>query len=339
MASVGAPWPAVVGVSGGSDSLALMFLLRDWAKVRGLPPPAVVCVDHGIRPESRGEARQVARWGKEAGLVVSVLRNTDAKPRADVEAACRDIRYTLVGDWAAKRKTGAVYVAHTRDDQAETFLLRLARGSGVDGLAAMRTVSPYPLRGYAELALIRPLLGFDRQELRRYLEANGQRWIEDPMNADFRFVRARIRAAWPQLEELGLTRARLAEAAGHLGRARSALDAVSHAILVRAFRPWRDGVAVDPHALSGAPRELALRVLAGMLMLVGRHSYRPRFDRLEALLEAVAGGTVGRGRTLHGCRIAPAARKSSLFGAGTLLILPEKPSQTGGIRGQAPTAS
>jgi tRNA(Ile)-lysidine synthase len=330
MAAVSSPWPAAVGVSGGSDSIALMLLLRDWAEWRGLPPPVVACVDHGIRPESGNEARSVVRWARTAGLRAVLLTGKRPLPGSDIEAACRDLRYGLIGQWARQKRLNVVYVAHTRDDQAETLLLRLARGSGLDGLAAMRAVAPYPHTGFPELTITRPLLGFDRRMLQDYLRAKGQVWFEDPMNGDPRFARARIRNAWPQLEALGLTRSRLADAAAHLGRAREALDTVSVAILARACRPQGQGALLDPAALTGAPRELGLRALAGVLMLVSRKGYRPRFERLVGLFDAIADGTLGSGRTLHGCRITPAASKCAVFGRTTLAILPEKTRRTAG---------
>ena len=330
MAAISAPWPAVIGVSGGSDSLALMLLLRDWARRRGLPAPVVACVDHGARPESAGEARTVAGWARQAGLQASVLTSPQRLSGSDIEAACRTLRYRLIGSWAVQRRLDNVYVAHTQDDQAETLLLRLARGSGLDGLAAMRAVAPYPHPGFPGLSVVRPLLGFDRQTLRDYLQATGQPWLEDPMNADLRFARARIRSAWPQLESAGITRSRLALAAAHLGRARVALDTVSAAILARACKVQGQGAVLDPAAMTGAPRELGLRALASVLMLVGRKTYRPRFERLEALFDAISAGQLGRGRTLHGCRIAPAPGKCAVFGRTTLTIQPEKTRQAVG---------
>lgn len=324
MARTGAPWPAVVGVSGGSDSLALMLLLRDWAKAAHLPPPLVVCVDHGLRPESKDEARQVIRWAKRAGLTAHVLSATGKAPRSDVEAAARSLRYRLMGEFARKKRLSAVYVAHTHDDQAETFLMRLARGSGVDGLAAMQPLASYPDRAFSGLKLARPLLGVTRRTLRDFLEAEGHPWLDDPMNADTRFSRVRIRQAWPQLEALGLTPERMVEAAAHLGRARSALETVSQAVLARACRPHHEGLLVDSVALVGAPPELALRGLATILMLVSANPYRPRFERLLGLFAAIAEGSLGGGRTLHGCRIGQAPKAAQVFGNGTLLVQREK---------------
>lgn len=325
MSACGAPWPAAIGVSGGSDSLSLMLLLADWAKAQGLPPPLVLCVDHGLRPEAKAEAKKVMAWARAAGLRGAILRDETALPSSEnLEAAARALRYRLMGDVLRKKRLAALYVAHTEDDQAETFLLRLGRGSGVDGLSGMRTVAPFPDPNFAGLTLARPLLSFSRTVLREYLAGEKQPWIDDPMNADPRFARVRIRRAWPELAALGLTPGRLVEACGHLARARAALEVAAEAVVARACRPHADGVLIDPVALSQAPPELALRSLAGVLMLVSGNPYRPRFDRLQSLFTAVATGSLGGGRTLHGCRIAPAPKQARLFGSVTLLIQQEK---------------
>jgi tRNA(Ile)-lysidine synthase len=320
-----APWPGAVGVSGGSDSLALMHLLGDWAARHRRPAPAVLCVDHGLRPDSAKEARKVLAWAKKAGLKAQILAFNGKPPKSDIEAEAREARYRLMGAWAVEKGVAAVYVAHTADDQAETFLIRLGRGSGVDGLSAMRVLSPYPLAEFADLALVRPLLGRTRESLRATLARRGQDWIEDPMNADPRFVRARIRAAWPALEALGLSKARIADAASHLARAREALETVSAAVFERACRFDGEKAVIDPAALCGAPRELGLRVLARVLTLVSRNRYRPRFERLERLYALIAAGKLGSGRTLHGCRIGSAPRALAFFGKDSLLVSREAP--------------
>ena len=119
--------PIVVAVSGGGDSIALMLLLRDHARARNIPPPIVLTVDHGLRKHAAKDAKQVAAWARAAGLKAHVLTWAGAKSGSGVEAAAREARYRLMGDWLAKKKITALYVGHTQDDQAETFLLRLAR--------------------------------------------------------------------------------------------------------------------------------------------------------------------------------------------------------------------
>jgi tRNA(Ile)-lysidine synthase len=321
MAALDAPWPGAVAVSGGADSLALMHLLLGWAKRARVASPVVLTVDHGLQENSSAHARSAARWARKLGLKAHVLRWTGEKPKGDIEAAAREARYRLMGAWCREHGVAALYVGHTRDDQAETFLLRLARGSGLDGLAAMRPFAPYPVPGFEGLNIVRPLMTFERDALRSHLTSRNQEWIEDPMNGDVRFGRVRVREA---LGVLGIPAERLADAAAHLGRAREALDAVTEAVLRRACRPDDGAILVEAAALASAPREVGLRALARLLMTVSGQPYRPRFERLERLFDRIAQDRLGAGCTLHGCKIAPAPAARAYFGSDTLMISPEK---------------
>lgn len=314
------PWPGVVAVSGGGDSVALMLLLQDWAAQAKLAPPIVAVVDHRLRDGSRREARQVADWARAAGLEVAILTRTGPMPSGDIEAFAREARYRLLGNYARHCRCAAVYAGHTEDDQAETFLLRLARGSGVDGLSAMRTLSPYPLAGFAHVQLVRPLLHCARGEVRDWLVAADQPWLDDPMNEDDRFARVRIRKSWPLLDGIGLSKSRLIATAQSLARARAALEAVAEDLRKRAVRRCMEGLLIDPGALAAAPDEIALRVLAGVLSEVSGQAYRPRFERLMRLYTAIRGGQLRGGRTLHGCRIATAPRKYAGETKGWLMV-------------------
>jgi tRNA(Ile)-lysidine synthase len=321
--AAGAPWPGVVAVSGGGDSIALMHLLAAWARETGREPPHVVTVDHGLRKESAADTRKVMAWAKRAGLKSRALRWSGPHPKSDIEAAAREARYRLMGEHARGKKLTALYVGHTRDDQAETFLLRLMRGSGIDGLAAMRALAPYPLPGFRPLCIVRPLLALEREAVREHLRVNNVAWLEDPMNDEDRFARVRLRQLMPQLEQAGLTRSRIAAAAVHLTRAREALEAVTAAVLARAVRRVENTVHLDAAALTAAPREVGLRALAQLLMIVSGQSYRPRFERLERLFDRISDNQIGRGVTLHGCKIATVPSKKGAFGGGTLVIARE----------------
>ncbi len=325
----GTPWPGAVAVSGGGDSVALMLLLADWAKRTKHPAPVVLTVDHGLRPDSTKDAKAVVRMAADAGLKAHVLVWKGAAPKSDIEAEARVARYSLMGEWLKTHQLNALYVAHMLEDQAETFLLRLARGSGLDGLSAMRTISPFPVPGFDGLKLVRPLLDMPRAALRAYLNARKQSWLEDPMNADTRFARSRLRASWPQFEELGLTAARLADAAEHLGRAREALEGMTQSLLERAARFHAEGAWLDSVRLKMAPREIGLRALAHVLSQVSGEAYRPRFGRLERLFDSIRDGTLAGGATLHGCIVAPAPRTLLAFGTGTLAITAEKKPRKG----------
>ena len=320
----GTPWPGAIAVSGGGDSLALMLLLADWTKAGHLAPPVVLIVDHGLRKGSQRDVRQAAQWARAAGLKPHVLSWKGRKPGADIEAAARQARYRLMGEWCRRNGIRALYVAHTLEDQAETFLLRLARGSGLDGLCAMAALAPYPLPGFGDLALARPLLDFSRAELRAFLKAHNQDWLDDPMNEDPRFARVKLRQAAPELAALGLSPRRLSAAARHLARARAALDAATDVWLKQCCLFEAGGAFVDGNALARIPAEIGLRGLAHVLGRVSGQTYRPRFERLERLYAAIVAGQLQAARTLHGCRIGPAARSAALFGPGTLTILRER---------------
>jgi tRNA(Ile)-lysidine synthase len=327
----GAPWPGVVAVSGGSDSLALMFLLADWARAASKPAPVVLTVDHGLNDNSERVARDVLRRAKAAGLTGELLVWKDKKPKADIEAAAREARYRLIGEWCHAHKVGGVYAAHTLEDQAETFLLRLGRGSGLDGLSAMRPVALYPVPGFDDLRVVRPLLDMGREQLRGFLKARKETWVDDPMNADPRFARARLREAWPMLGALGLSSSRIAGAARHLARAREALDHATENLLARASRIVDGEALLDPSRLAAAPREIGLRAFAWLLSRVSGEPYRPRFERLERLYDAICRGELVAARTLHGCLIAPAGKVEAAFGVRTIVIAPELSRKPAGL--------
>ncbi|HEY4076377.1 MAG TPA: tRNA lysidine(34) synthetase TilS [Rhizomicrobium sp.] len=330
--------PIVVAVSGGGDSIALMHLLAGFAKTNGLEPPVVLTVDHGLRKGSGGDAKKVVAWAKLVGLKGHVLTWRGTKPKAGVEAAAREARYRLMGGWLAKNGIATLYVGHTLDDQAETFLLRLARGSGLDGLSAMQPRASWPVTGFESLSVHRPLLGISRADLRSHLKAIGQDWLDDPMNDDDAFDRVRIRKAAAALEAAGLSSARIAAAAAHLARAREALEMMTQAVLARAMRSVESGVLVDPAALTAVPREVGLRALASVLISVSGQAYRPRFEALERLFDRIAAGHVGAGVTLHGCHISPAAKAQSGSCTAILAVRPERPRKTGSSRkGRAAT--
>ncbi|HWC63566.1 MAG TPA: hypothetical protein VG501_08080, partial [Rhizomicrobium sp.] len=163
------------------------------------------------------------------------------------------------------------------------------------------------------LAVPRPLL-------RDYLASRGQSWLEDPMNSEARFARSRMRALLPPLAAAGLSSRRIAQAAGHLARAREALDLATAAVLARACQPLDGALLLDPAALTAAPREIGLRALAALLQKVSGEVYRPRFESLERLFDRLA---MGKAATLHGCHVAPAPRQRRVFGPKTLVITKE----------------
>ena len=265
-------------MSGGGDLLALMHLLHGFAKAQGLAAPIALTVDHGLRKTSAREAKQVAAWAKQAGLKAHVLTWRGKKPKNGIESEARQARYRLMGAWLTKNKIATLFVGHNLDDQAETFLLRLARGSGLDGLSGMARARPGRCRDLPNCAWRARCWVLAATNCAPICPALGQAWLDDPMNEDAGFDRVKIRKARAALAEAGLQPARIAAAASHLARARESLEIMTEAVLQRAARESQAGVLLDAAALAAAPREVGLRGLASILMAVGGQAYRPRFD-------------------------------------------------------------
>jgi len=181
-------------------------------------------------------------------------------------------------------------------------------------------VAPWPVKGFPGLSLVRPMLSLERQALRSFLTARGVTWREDPMNGEARFARTKLRNLWPQLMDAGLSKNRIADAASHLARARTALDVGADDLLRKASRNVDGNIALDRRELAAAPRELGLRVLATLLGQMADAAYRPRFERLESLFDSLTAAEFRAGRTLHGCKINPAPKDAALFGPSTVII-------------------
>ncbi|MGE0743756.1 MAG: tRNA lysidine(34) synthetase TilS [Rhodospirillales bacterium] len=308
-----------VAVSGGADSMALALLAHRWARQRRGQAVALT-VDHGLRPGSAREAAQAGRRLAARGMAHRVLRWSGEKPAADVQAAARDARYALLEDWCRRAGIVHLFLAHHRDDQAETLLLRLGRGSGAWGLAAMA-----PVVETAAVRLLRPLLPVGRDRLRATLHAAGQPWAEDPSNESPAFARVRVRRALPALAEAGIATARIAETAARLGRARAALeDAVARLLAVAVEIHPAGWCRLDPVPFAAAPPEVSLRAVAAVLRTVAGAPYVVRAERLARLHDALAGGSLTAPRTLGGCVIGP--------WRGGLVVAREPAAATGALR-------
>jgi tRNA(Ile)-lysidine synthase len=275
-----------LAVSGGPDSLALLLLA---AEARPLEIEAAT-VDHALRPEGRAEAEMVARVCERLGVPHSVLTvRWDEKPETAIQERARIMRYRLLRDWARERGLAAICTAHHVDDQAETFLMRLARGAGVKGLAGMRRIT----RG-AEVALVRPLLGWRHSELEAVCAGAGVEPVEDPSNEDEQFERVRVRKALAQVE--GFDAAAIAQSAAHLAEADAALHWAT-------TLEWRRGVAEGEGQIvytpSDAPREIRRRIVRRAILRLATEGggAEPRGRELDQILAALV---AGRRATLRG---------------------------------------
>ncbi|MBF0250703.1 MAG: tRNA lysidine(34) synthetase TilS [Alphaproteobacteria bacterium] len=289
-----------VAVSGGADSMALALLARDWAEKRGALVH-VLTVDHGLRPESRREAEQVSAWLGPLGLDVHILTWRNPEPHAGgVQARAREARYALITGWCRTRGVDTVLAAHHREDQAETVLMRLRKGTGLLGLAAMPARRPLG----EGVTLVRPLLDTPKARLRATLRAAGQDWIEDPSNRDGKFERVRARALLAGLADEGVTPDRLARAARAAGYLRRVLEAEADDVLERAVT--RGSPPVLDRAVFFAAHEVVREIALGRLLArIGGDGYPPRRVKMARLAHWMADqdGRPGDARTLAGCLV------------------------------------
>ena len=280
----------VLAVSGGPDSTALLFLAARWRKaLRKGPKLLAVTIDHGLRPESADEARAVQRLARRLGVAHRTVRWTGGKPATGLQEAARDVRYRLLAAAAETVKADRVLTAHTLDDQAETVLIRMSRGSGLAGLTAMAPTSRLPVHGGEAIMLVRPLLDVPKARLIATLAQAHIDFARDPSNRDPRFTRARLRDVMPVLAREGLDARRLALLARRLRRADAAIEAaVGTAAKELSQGPWSDcgPIVFDAVKFLRLPAEVALRLLGRAIAQTGDEG-PAELGKLEALHQAL----------------------------------------------------
>lgn len=332
-ALLGPDFPSDIGlaVSGGGDSMAMLALSHGWARIMGVRL-WVVTVDHGLRPESADEAAMVAAECAALGHPHATLRwHWDGQ--GNVQEAARLGRLQMIDRW--RRGVEHVLMAHTQDDVAETFLMRLARGSGVEGLSAIaerRHVQPFAHAGKRGLApdevtqtavpptptrrvagvpaysaafeVLRPLLDESRAALRHHIKVLQVPYVDDPSNDDPRFDRVKARRVLAGLGALGLDATTLARTATRMRRARTALAARASSVAQQLVQVGRANdvptgeLLIARDGFAGVEADTQMRLLAAALQWVSGTAYRPRASALEDLLQRVL---AGGGGTLQGC--------------------------------------
>lgn len=304
-----------LAVSGGGDSMALMELAAEWrARTAAAPSVSVLTVDHRLRSASADECRAVAARAAALGLACEILPREGPPPCTAIQASARAARRALLLAAARRIGAGAIALAHQRDDQAETVLMRLAHGSGPRGLAGMA-----PAVALGGVTLLRPFLAVPGARLRQSLAARGLAWIDDPSNADPRFDRVRWRRLAPDLAALGLDGARLVDFARRMGR----LDAAAEAETARLVAAH---VAVDPDhpgslrfelaAWHAAPEEIRLRWLRAAIVRVAARPEPPAITDRELVRLAAALATPPARRTLGGAIVSAGPRYVRLAAEG-----------------------
>jgi tRNA(Ile)-lysidine synthase len=282
-----------LAVSGGGDSIAMMHLA-----VRTLGPErlSVFTVDHGLRPEAADEIAVVRNQARDLGLSHHV-GHWEWNGTGNLQSAARAGRMAALRRMAIEHRKGEIWLGHTADDQIETFLMRLARGSGVDGLAAMHQWS---IR--EGLSFFRPLLDAKRTDLRAWLTSNEIQWCDDPSNDDARFDRIKARQMQEQIASLGLTEKRVLQTIDHMQAAQVSLQQAAAGFAREHIRQDGGDLIVAPRALDLSTDDAPRRAMAAAFRWMAGRDHRPRFDNM---LEAVGRAGAGDQTTLAGCLLAP----------------------------------
>lgn len=283
-----------IAVSGGGDSIALLHLYLRWAEQTG-QQIAAVTVDHTLREGSAAEAASVAVFCAENGVSHDTLRWDNWDGHGNVQAAARDARYRLMADWAKGQGVSGIALGHTKDDSAETFLMRLARKAGIDGLALMD-----PQFERFGLHWSRPLWLHTRAELRDYLRRHDVTWFDDPSNDNVDFQRVRVRKAMTELSALGISTDVLHHAGFAMSQARDALEYYTSWEATQNVQAQCGDLVMPMRPIPPIPVDIERRLRAKAVQWIGGLDYPPRLATMNNLTEGLAlEGT----QTVGGCLV------------------------------------
>jgi tRNA(Ile)-lysidine synthase len=287
-----------LAVSGGADSLALMLLARRWTDGLAQPPRLqVYSLDHDLRSEAADEVAMVLRVAADLGMSATGLRWTGDKPHTGVQEAARVARYRLIGQAMASDGIGVLLTGHHQQDQAETVLMRMAHGSGIEGLKGMS-----PLADVEGVRVFRPLLGVDPLMLRQIVEDAGLTPALDPSNQDTHYERVRWRQAMPALSELGLDAAAFSVFAERMAEADAAIAQIADGCFAELVRLDGFGAArIELAPFIGLSPAISTRLLSRVLNIVGGRQKPRALGQVERLRQSICEGTLPKSTTVLGC--------------------------------------
>ena len=292
-----------VAVSGGSDSTALCFLCHQ-AKLKFIP----IIVDHGWRKNSAKEAKQVKKYLEDRKIKAAILTNKKPIPKNNIEEFLRDVRYELLFDFCKKNGIKKILTAHHLDDQIETFLMRLERGSGLDGLTGIKERNK--VKGFE---LIRPLLDFTKEELVAYLKKNKIKWIEDPSNENIELTRNNIRKTLQGFSDYELMRKRISGVIANIDRAKNFIEEEKEKTAKQLIKAQKSGsVTLNLTGYRKLHSEIRLRILRDLIKKHSKTKKDVRMDSIKNLDNNLLNKNF-KTATLHGLKIARKAENLACF--------------------------
>lgn len=283
-----------VAVSGGGDSVALLALLARFVQDHDVELH-VISIDHGLRIGTQQEIKLVTQICARFGCQHHVEYWSGWDGGGNLQDRARTARYELIGDWAVANDISVVMLGHTANDQAETLMMRLARGAGVDGLSAMAA-----RRLQGGVTWVRPLLNIERRTLRHYLQEQNLTWTEDPSNENRDFERIRMRDALRLLEPLGFAVENLIAVADQMSKARVALNWQAFLAAKDVAQVSHGAICINMKGFRALPEEISRRLLVHALVWLSNSDYPPRRGAVEKAREAIRTDSTF---TLHGCQI------------------------------------
>ncbi|NUX01053.1 tRNA lysidine(34) synthetase TilS [Wolbachia endosymbiont of Madathamugadia hiepei] len=289
-----------VAVSGGIDSIALLHLMINWTKKGQCPLPIALTVNHALRQESQEEAEFVVSYAKELGVEESfILKWEKQNIKGNVQSQARKARYKLLTKWCKSNDVKHLLIAHHKDDQAETFLLRLERGSGIDGLSSMDCKS-----FFNGIYVLRPLLNFSRSEIEKYANFHRLRWVEDRSNQDLKYRRTLYRNLLKVSDNQETLIGRICLTALHMKRAAKALMHYTRLAFNDCVNVHDLGyIEIKLSEFHKLPEEIALRLLLYSIMVISSKHYKLRYNNLIATFNQILQKDNDLHCTLSECKI------------------------------------
>lgn len=289
----------LVAVSGGSDSLALTLLLQEFCKKHHLELIAVT-IDHKMRKESSSEAKRLQKKLSKLGINHQILTSNITKPTSNIEANLRQMRYDLLHQFCRQNNIKLVFLGHQLNDLAENFLIRLFRGSGIDGLAAISEITDFK-----NIKLIRPLLDFSKDELEQYLTKRKVTWFNDSSNQDEKFLRNKIRKFISSLPNHHLINQRVKAATLQIDESKKIIDdlIIEKAKEMLEFKPY-GYFLLNYKKLASCNKNLGLKILAMVLIEISGDIYKPRLAKLENFYHSITNQKLKnhhKAKSFYGC--------------------------------------
>ena len=286
-----------VAISGGCDSMALTLALNDFCKENKIKIYALT-IDHGVRKNSKNEAKKVGELLKKFDISHKIIAIPQKQiPHKNIEANLREIRYEILTNFCKKNHLEFLFVGHHIGDIAENFLIRLFRGSGLDGLSPIQKISE--ING---VKIIRPFLEISKDELKNYLIAKNIEWFEDETNDDEKFLRNKIRKFLASFDDKNLLEKRIYNASLEISKTRDFFDEIMDGYELEIIEQNTDNLTIiNRHKLTGINPAIALKILAKILMKIGEKKYKPRKEKLIRFYEYLIAEGVIKKREFYGC--------------------------------------